>query len=54
MYDVTGNMVKTIFSGELTETETQFTIFRGNLTNGIYLIQTLSNNGMDTQRVILE
>lgn len=54
MYDVTGNLVKNIFVGELIESETQFTINRDNLSNGIYLIQTISKNGMDTQRVILE
>jgi hypothetical protein len=54
MYDVTGNLVKTIFSGELVESETKFTISRGNLTSGIYLIQTGSKNGIDVQRIILE
>lgn len=54
MYDVTGNRVKTIFNGELIESETLFTVSRGNLTNGIYLIQTISKNGMDTQRFVLE
>jgi PKD repeat protein len=54
MFDVTGNRVKTIFSGELIETETVFTINRENLSNGIYLIQTISKNGMDSQRIVLE
>lgn len=54
MYDITGNLVKTIYSGELIESETLFTISRGNLANGIYLIRTLSKSGMDTQRIVLE
>ncbi len=54
MYDITGNMIKIIYEGELQESESQFTISRTNLGNGIYLIQTLSKNGMDIQKVILE
>lgn len=54
MYDVIGNLVKTIFIGELVESETLFTFSRENLSNGVYLIQTISKNGMDTQRIILE
>lgn len=54
MYDITGNLVKTIYSGELIESETLFTISRDQMSNGIYLIQTISKNGMDTQRIVLE
>lgn len=54
MYDITGNLVKTIHSGILYENETEFIISRENLSNGVYLIQTASGVGRNTQRIILE
>ena len=54
MYDITGNLVKTIHSGLLANKETEFTISRDGLSNGIYLIGTRSSEGYNIQKIILK
>ena len=54
MYDITGNLVQTIHQGYLSSGISQFQIHRNGLSNGVYLIQSISKDGITTKRVILE
>ncbi len=54
MYDITGNLVKNIFNGTLTNGKSHFNIRRDGLSQGVYLIQVISENGINTARVVLE
>ena len=54
MYDITGNLVKNIFNGTLTNGKSHFNIDRDGLSQGVYLIQVISENGINTARVVLD
>ena len=54
MYDITGNLVKNIYNGTLTNGKSHFNISRDGLSQGVYLIQVISENGLKTARVVLE
>ena len=54
LYTISGNLVKTVYSGYLAEKQTQFTLARNNLSSGVYFIHIVSENGTETQRIIFE
>ena len=56
VYNLSGVMVKRIFSGVMTKGENQFAINRSalNLQNGIYMVQLKTPSGVFTQKLIIQ
>ena len=52
LYDVTGNLIQNIYDGTLNSGKSHFEIQRNGLSQGVYLIQTYTSEGIKTSRVV--
>jgi PKD repeat protein len=52
LFDITGNLIQNIYSGTLQTGKSHFQIQRNGLSQGVYLIQTITSEGMKTSRVV--
>lgn len=52
LYDVTGNLIQNVYDGALNGGKSHFEIQRNGLSQGVYLIQTYTSEGIKTSRVV--
>ena len=52
LFDITGNLIQNVYSGTLQNGKSHFQIQRNGLSQGVYLIQTITSEGMQTSRVV--